>query len=542
MFRTNVPRCLTGKVDNLGRDIGDGQWNERALGAPDRAESTGGPGSLRYRSATGRWVIAVTVLGSGMAAIDATVVGIALPSIGREFHASLATLQWVVTGYTLTLAALLLVGGSLGDSYGRRKVFTIGVVWFAISSAACALATGTTALIITRLLQGVGGALLTPGSLAILEASFDRDDRGQAIGAWSGLGGVATALGPLLGGYLIAAASWRWIFIINLPIGVVVLAMVARHVPESRDPSAASRVDLPGALLATLTLAGVTYSLIEGPSMGWADPLVITMLVASAGAGVGFVVVETLAPAPMLPLSVFGSRQFSVTNAVTFLVYAALGGVLFLLPVQLQVVDHYSPLESGVALLPLTVIMLLLSARSGRLASRIGPRLQMSVGPVVVGLGLVLLGRTTTDGSYLTGVLPAVLLFGLGLATTVAPLTTTALASVPEDHAGLASAINNDVARVGGLIAVSVLPAIAGITGTTYLHPDAFGDGFSTAVVIAGASCVAGGLLSAVGITNPSRPRVAAAFAAEVGEVELHHCALDAAPLRCTAGATGGRR
>jgi EmrB/QacA subfamily drug resistance transporter len=486
---------------------------------------------MRIGTAAGRWVIMATVLGSGMAAIDATIVGIALPTIGREFHASLAALQWVVTGYTLTLAALLLLGGSLGDRYGRRRVFCVGVVWFALSSAACALAPGVTVLVITRVLQGIGAALLTPGSLAILQASFAPDDRGRAIGTWSGLGGVATAAGPLLGGYLIVAASWRWIFLINVPIGVLVLLVSVRHVPESRDPTATKRVDVAGAVLATLSLAGVTYGLIAGPARGWSDALVVLTLVLGTVAGVAFVLVERASPSPMLPLAVFRLRQFTVTNAVTFIVYAALGGALFLLPVELQVVDYYTPLESGVALLPLTIVMLLLSARSGRLASKIGPRLQMSVGPVVVGIGLGLLARTTTDSSYASGVLPAVLVFGLGLAVTVAPLTATALGAVPAEHAGLASALNNDVARLGSLLAVAVLPALAGITGTSYLHPAEFSRGFRTAVVAAGAMCIGGGVLAAVGIRNPSRVQPPAPGVAPASEeIECFSCALDSAP------------
>src|SRR6202521_1585987 len=290
---------------------------------------TQGPDGLRFRSVAGRWVIAATVLGSGMAAIDATVIGIALPTIGRDFHASLGTLQWVVTGYPLTLASLLLLGGSLGDRYGRKRVFMIGVAWFALSSAACAVATGSTQLIVLRVLQGVGGALLTPGSLAILEASFAKDDRSEAIGAWSGLGGVATAAGPLLGGYLISAASWRWIFLINLPLGVLVLLVSARHVPESRDPTAAGSVDAVGAALATVALAALAYALIEGPADGWASPPVLATLVTGLAAATGFVVWERRAPAPMLPLGLFRARQFTVTNAVTFVVYAGLGGALF---------------------------------------------------------------------------------------------------------------------------------------------------------------------------------------------------------------------
>ncbi len=486
-------------------------------------------GALRYRSGAGRWVIAATVLGSGMASIDATVVGIALPTIGREFHATVAQLQWVVNGYTLSLAALLLVGGSLGDRFGRRRVFAIGVVWFTVASAACAIAPGATVLIALRVLQGVGGALLTPGSLAILQASFRDEDRGRAIGAWTGLGGVASATGPFLGGWLIAVASWRWIFFINLPIGLVVLLLAVRHVPESRDDSAPHHLDIPGALLVMAALAGVTYGLIEGPALGWSDPGPVVALVGGAVAAGLFVVVEARSPAPLLPLALFRRRQFTVTNAVTFVVYGALGGVLFLLPVVLQVVGGYSPLASGVALLPLTVVMLLLSSTSGRLAARIGPRLQMSVGPVVVGMGLALLSRVTTDSSYLTGVLPAVLVFALGLAITVAPLTATALAAAPVEHAGLASAVNNDVARVGGLIAVAVLPALSGITGSAYLHPAQLADGFRTAAYIAGAWCVAGGLLAAVGISNTGAAERTTAPGAVPGR-EYLHCALDAPP------------
>lgn len=484
---------------------------------------------LRYRSPTGRWVIAATVLGSGMAAIDATVIGIALPTIGRDFHADLGTLQWVVTGYTLTLASLLLLGGSLGDRYGRRRIFMIGVAWFAVSSAACAVSTGSTQLIATRVLQGVGGALLTPGSLAILEASFATDDRNEAIGAWSGLGGVATAAGPLLGGYLITAASWRWIFLINVPLGAVVLAASARHVPESRDPGATGPIDVVGAGLATLFLAAVAYALIEGPPRGWSSPPVVASMAVGVVGAASFVVHERRARSPMLPLSIFSSRQFSVTNVVTFVVYAGLGGALFLLPVTLQVVNHYSPLESGVALLPITVVMLVFSARSGRLAASIGPRLQMSVGPVVVGLGLALLAWAPNSSSYVEGVLPAIVVLAVGLAVTVAPLTATALGSVADDHAGLASAINNDVARIGGLIAVAILPALGGITGLTYLHPHQLAHGFQRAVVIAGAWCVLGGVLAAIGITNtptptgPADPRPAE---------PMLHCALEATPLR----------
>ena len=496
---------------------------------PGRSTSSTGAALLRYRSRAGRWVLAATVLGSGMAAIDATVIGIALPTIGRDFHASLGALQWVVTGYMLTLASLLLLGGSLGDRFGRRRVFVIGVVWFALASAACAFAGGSGQLIFTRVLQGIGGALLTPGSLAILEASFTTDDRSEAIGAWSGLGGVATAAGPLLGGYLITAASWRWIFLINIPLGAAVLFVSARHVPESRDITAEGRIDVTGAALATVSLAAVSYSLIEGPTQGWDSTTVVTSLVVGIGGAIVFGVVEHRSRAPMLPLGIFRNQQFSVTNAVTFVVYAGLGGVLFLVPIVLQVVDHYSPFESGLALLPLTFVMLAFSARSGRLASTIGPRVQMSVGPVVVGLGLALLVRVPDAGSYATGVLPAVLVIAFGLATTVAPLTATALNSLSESHAGLASAVNNDVARIGNLIAVAVLPTLGGITGMSYLHPHELSHGFQRAVLIAGTWCIAGGVVAALGIKNPPRT---SALDGPVDARSHSYCALEATPLR----------
>src|SRR5216684_3627047 len=343
---------------------------------------------LTYASARGRWVLLATVLGSAIASIDATVVGIALPAIGREFNVGLAALQWVVTAYTLTLAGLLLLAGALGDKYGRKRVFLIGVVWFALASLVCSVAPTAGTLIAARALQGVGAALLTPGSLAILEAVFRPDDRGKAIGAWSGFSGVGTAVGPFLGGWLVQAASWRLIFVINLPLAALVVAVTLRHVPESRDPGATG---------------------------------------------------------PILSLSLFASTQFTATNVVTFIIYGAIGGALFLLPIELQQVSGYTPLQAGISLLPVTAITLVLSARSGALAARIGPRLQMSVGPILVGTGIALFALIGPSGDYLTEVLPGVTVFGFGLAVTVAPLTSTVLAAVPAEHSGMASAVNNDV-------------------------------------------------------------------------------------------------
>ncbi|MGZ4618656.1 MAG: MFS transporter [Frankiaceae bacterium] len=463
------------------------------------------PRGLTLETAAGRWVLFATVLGSAIAAIDATVVGIALPTIGVDFHTSLTSLQWVVTAYMLTLAGLLLVAGAAGDRYGRRRVFTIGVVWFAAASLLCGLAPNAPALIAARALQGVGAALLTPGSLAILQASFRPEDRGKAIGAWSGLGGVATAVGPFVGGWLVQTSSWRLIFYINLPLAAAVVAISARRVPETRDPQAHGRLDAPGGLLVTLGLVGVTFGLIEGPVRGWTSASVLAALAGGLGLLACFVVRESRVAAPILPLGVFRSRQFSATNAVTFVVYGALGGALFLLPVQLQQVGGFTPLQAGLALLPVTFLMLALSARSGALAARIGPRLQMSVGPVIVATGLALLARVGPQASYVGEVLPAVFVFGFGLTVTVAPLTATALAAAPEEHAGIASAVNNDVARAAGLIAVSVLPAAAGLTAESYLNPSVFDAGFGTAMYIAAGVCSAGGLLAALTIRNPRR-------------------------------------
>jgi EmrB/QacA subfamily drug resistance transporter len=463
------------------------------------------PEELAFGTARGRWVLAATVLGSGIASLDATVVGIALPSINRSFGGGVGTLQWVVTGYSLTLAAFLLLGGSLGDRLGRKRIFSIGIVWFAIASALCGIAPNSTFLVVARVIQGIGGALLTPGSLAILQASFRKVDRSRAIGAWTGLSGVATAAGPLIGGYLLSVASWRWVFYINVPVALFVLVLTARHVPESSDPTSTRHIDIPGATLAVLFLAGVTYGLIEGPSRGWGSPLVIGAFVVAGISGPAFLVLESRSADPMLPLGLFRSRQFSGANAVTFVVYGALGGALFLLPVELQLVAHYTPLDSGLALLPVTLIMLAFSARSGQLSARIGPRLQMSVGPVVVGAGLALLAMATNHGSYWSQVFPAIIVFSIGLAITVAPLTSTAMSAAPAEHSGIASAVNNTVARAAGLFAVAALPLAAGLTGAAGLSTAELADGFRTAVYIAGATSVAGGLLAVLTIRNPSR-------------------------------------
>jgi EmrB/QacA subfamily drug resistance transporter len=495
---------------------------------------------LVLSSAPGRWVVAATVLGSGIAMLDSTVVSIALPAIERNFHGGVGTLQWVVTGYALTLAAFLLPGGALGDRYGRKLIFLVGVVWFAAASACCGLAPGGTFLIVARVVQGIGGALLTPASLAILQASFRAEDRARAIGAWSGLTGVAAAVGPLVGGYLLAVASWRWLFFINLPVAAAVVAVTLRHVPESRDPAAAGRLDLAGTVTGVAFLSGLTYGLIEGPIRGWSSPAVVASLSVAAVALPAFLVVEHRLARPVLPLDLFRSRQFSGANGVTFAVYGALGGALFLLPATLQIVRGYSPLESGLALLPVTLVMLAFSARSGQLSARIGPRLQMTLGPMLVGGGLALLARATDPGSYLTEVFPGVLLLAVGLTVAVAPLTATAMGSAPAEHSGIASAVNNVVARAAGLFAVAVLPLLAGLTGATALAPSELAAGFRTAMLISAVAAVAGGLIAALTIRNPARPPARA-----VEEYSrTFHCGVGAPPLRgATAeAAPGGRR
>jgi EmrB/QacA subfamily drug resistance transporter len=469
----------------------------------ERGEHVEAEGLVRYASPRGRWILLATILGSGIAFLDGTVVNVALPTIGRQLHAGLASLQWTINAYTLTLAGLLLLGGSLGDRNGRRRVFVAGVVWFAGASLLCALAPNAGVLVAARALQGVGGALLTPGSLAIIEASFHPDDRSTAIGAWSGLSGVTTAIGPFLGGWLVEAFSWRLIFLINLPLAAAVVWIAQRHVPESRDPAAAPQLDLAGAALAAVGLAGVTFALTEGANLGWTSPLILTTGAGGALALAAFVAVERTSRHPMLPLEVFASRQFTAANLVTFLVYAALGGSFFLLPIQLQRVAGYSPLASGVALVPVTLVMLLLSARAGRLAQRAGPRLPMSLGPLLAAVGLALLVRVGTGGSYLADVLPGVLIFSLGLSLTVAPLTSTVLAAASAERAGVASAVNNDVARVAGLLAVAVLPVAAGISGSAALTPEVFGAGFRMAMLICAGLCAAGGLLAYATIRRP---------------------------------------
>ncbi len=483
--------------------------------------------NLHMSTGPGRWVLVATVLGSGLAMLDSTVVNIALPTIGKDFGAGLSSLQWVVNAYTLTLAGFLLLGGALGDRFGRRRAFVTGVVWFAGASLLCAISPNATVLIAARALQGLGAALLTPGSLAILEASFVPDDRAAAIGAWSGLGGIMTAIGPFLGGWLVQSASWRWIFVINIPFAAVVVWAGIRHVPESKNDHAPPGLDVTGAVLTIIGLAGVIAGLTSGPERGWSSPAVLIPLLGGLLFLGAFLRVEQRSPHPLVPLAIFRAKQFSAANLVTFVVYAALAGAFFLLPIQLQTVVDYSPIASGAALLPVTLIMLFGSARAGRLATRIGPRIPMSLGPVIAGCGLLLMTRIGAGSTYWVDVFPGVVVFACGLSLTVAPLTATVLGAAPEQFAGVASAVNNDVARTAGLIAVAVLPPLAGISNADFGNPIDLSDGFHNAMVIAGGILVLGGLLAWSTIRRPLHAADEGA-----GPIPTSHCALDSPPLR----------
>ena len=493
---------------------------------------------LQLGTARGRWVLAITVLGSGIAFLEATVVNVALPELGRDLDADVADLQWTINGYLITLASLILLGGSLGDRYGRRRIFEIGVVWFTTASALCAIAPNTEVLILARVIQGVGGALLTPGSLAIIEATFRQEDRGRAIGAWSALTGVAGAVGPLVGGYLIGAVSWRAIFLINLPLGAFVVWASRRHVPETRDPSMTGALDLRGSALATLGLGGLTFALIQAPEEGLGSPMVLGALTVGIIAMVAFVRTERRAPQPMLPLSIFSSRQFTSANLVTFVVYAALGAVFFLLVVFLQVALGYTPIEAGAASLPVTALMLLLSPRAGALAQRIGPRIPLTVGPLLVAVGMFMMSEIDIGDSYVDAILPAVVVFGLGLSLVVAPVTITVLAAAEPRQAGIASGVNNATARTAGLLAVAVLPLIAGLSGGDYQDPNAIADGFTIGMRVSAVLAAAGGVLAFATISDDVLERAKEPerepCQKEIEQVPARHCAVEGTPLSTT--------
>ncbi|WP_373047721.1 MFS transporter [Vulgatibacter sp.] len=413
------------------------------------------------RISTERWVLAATILGSSMVFIDGTVVNVALPAIQQAFDATVGDLQWVVESYALLLAALILVGGALGDKVGRRRIFVAGLVLFAGASLWCGLSPSVEQLILARAVQGIGGALLAPASLAIIAAEFpDEEARGKAIGTWSGFTAITTAIGPLLGGWLVDNASWRWAFLINLPIALVVGWITLRHVPESRDRRAGA-VDWPGGTLAALALGALVYGLVTAGERGFARPEVVVALLAAGIAGAAFVWREKSAHAPMVPFGLFRSRNFSGANALTLLLYGALYGILFFFPLVFIQVHGYSATAAGAAIVPFAALLFLLSRWAGGLVGKVGPRLPLVVGPSITGVGFFLFSLPGLGGSYWTTFFPAVLLVGIGMGVTVAPLTTTVMTSVEERHAGLASGINNAVSRVAAVLAIAVLGAIA---------------------------------------------------------------------------------
>ena len=459
------------------------------------------PELLSRSSTQGRLALTAVTLGSGIALLDGTVVGIALPTIGRDLGSSLAGLQWINNGFVLALAALILVGGGLGDRLGRRRVYLVGVGWFALASLLCALAPSTEMLVGARVLQGVGAALLTPGALAIIQSSFRPEDRPWAIGTWAGVSGVATAIGPFLGGWVLDHLTWHWIFAINVPLCALVVTLALRAVPESRDEESSGRFDVAGAVATVVVLAALTWLLIDGPgAKGW--QLALAGL-AAAAAAVTFVVAERRAARPLVPFALFRSPVFSAANLMTFLVYGALGAIMFVLVIQLQTSLGWSPLASGLATLPVTVLLLLLSPRMAELARRTGPRLPMTVGPVVCALGVLVLAAVGPGSSWVL-VVAGTTVFALGLATLVSPLTSAVLAAAPDRLAGAASGINNAVARTGTLLAVASIPPLVGLSGDDYRDPAALTDGYRLASYVVAGLLVAGGAVSWVGLRGRS--------------------------------------
>jgi EmrB/QacA subfamily drug resistance transporter len=489
-----------------------------------------------------RLTLVATILGSTVVFLDSTVVNVALPKIAGGLNAGLAGQQWVVEAYLLTLVSLLLVGGGLGDQFGRRRMFVAGLVGFGATSALCALAPTVQLLVAARALQGISGALLVPGSLAIVAATFEGEARGRAVGTWTAWTGIATVIGPAGGGALIGALSWRAIFWVNLPLIAATVALSLHAVRESRDLDAYRGIDGRGIALSAVGLGGPVFALIEQPAHGWGDPMVWVPLLAGVACFGLFLAHEARVRHPMLDLALFRIRNFAVANLTTLAAYAGLIGGLFFIGLFLQQVAGYSPLEAGLATTPVSLILFVLSPRWGRLASGTGPRLPMTLGPIVGGAGLLMLLRVSASADYLADVLPAILVFGLGLSATVAPLTATVLDSVDERHVGIASGVNNGVSRVAGLLSIAVLGAIisahfaAGVGGhvtggpLTAKAPGASTSAFHLGVGIAGALMIAGGVVSGLGIENPRRrveavPAGGAAAAGECGHGADADCA-----------------
>jgi len=474
-------------------------------GELSQADGSGPPGLLAYRSAQGRWVVAAMIAGSSVAGIDSTVVAVALPAIGRNLHAGFGALQWTVTSYTLTLASLILLAGSLSDRWGRRRVFLAGLGWFTVASVLCAAAPGIGWLIAARAVQGVGGALMTPASLAIIEAAFRPGDRTRAIGTWAGFSGVSAAIAPFLGGWLLQAGSWRPIFLINVPVAAAVAWATRRHVPESRDTSASGRADWPGALAGVAALAAITYAIIVLPDAGVRSPQFAAAAVLAVVSSAAFAVAERRGSHPMLPPAIFAPAQFRAANAVTFVVNGALGGFAFVFIPALEIIAGYSPVVAGSALVPVTVVTMLLSGPSGRLAQRIGPRPQIVAGCLVCAVASTLAVRIGSHAGYWTAVFPVAVLFGLGLASLIPPLTASAMNSAPDTLAGLASGVNNAVARVAGLLWIAALPPITGLTGAAYTDPAQFRSSFAQISWICAAAFACAAAIAATFITR-ARP------------------------------------
>jgi len=470
------------------------------------ADGSGSGGLLAYGSAQGRWVVAAMIMGSSVAGIDSTVVAVALPAIGRNLHVGFQALQWTVTSYTLTLASLILLAGSLSDRWGRRRVFLAGLGWFTVASVLCAAAPGIGWLIAARAVQGIGGALMTPASLAIIETAFRPGDRTRAIGTWAGFTGVSAAIAPFLGGWLLEAGSWRAIFLINIPVAAVTARVTRRHVPESRDTSASGSADWPGALAGVAALATITYAIIVLPGAGVTSPQFAAAAALAVVSSAAFVVTERRGNHPMLPPAIFAPAQFRAANAVTFVVNGALGGFAFVFIPALEIIAGYSPVVAGSALVPVTVMTVLLSGASGRLAQRIGPRPPLVAGCLMCAVASMLAVRIGSRADYWTSVFPLAVLFGLGLASLIPPLTASAMNSAPDSLAGLASGVNNAVARVAGLLWIAALPPITGLTGAAYADPAQFRSSFAQVSWICAAAFACAAALAATFITRPDRP------------------------------------
>src|SRR5262249_13407432 len=480
-----------------------------------------------------RWTLVATILASSMTFIDGTVVNVALPALQAGLGATITDVQWVMEAYALLLSALILVGGSLGDQLGRKRVFLFGVVFFTAASVVCAAAASPRALIVGRALQGFGAAFLVPGSLAIISATFDDAERGKAIGTWSGFSAITTAIGPVTGGWLIENVSWRAVFIINVPLAIAVVWLTVRHVEESFDPSRTERIDWTGAVLAVASLGGIVYGLLEWPARGLRDPAVVGALVLGVAASVALLIVESLVPNPMLPLKLFRSRTFALTNLLTLLLYGALAVVMFLVPMNLIQVQHYSATAAGAALLPFPIIMFSLSRWSGGLVARVGSRLPLTIGPLISAAGLALNVVPGIGGSYWSTFFPAVVVLGTGMAITVAPLTTTVMGAVEATHAGVASGINNAVSRVAGLLAIAGVGILLARTfdaeARARVHRMTFSPEVKSVIVselpkMAGAS-----------VPAPARPAVDEAFVAAFRAVMVGAAVLAVASAACGA-------